>query len=95
MSKRYNVCSPRPKKDGGTWWCRVGTAFEGEKGINVLFDSLPLPDKDGRVSVSLFEQREDQQGAAQAGAVQETAPAGRRSSLSRDPEDSIPFSAEF
>lgn len=55
MAKRYDVLTPRAKKDGGTYWHRVGIAFEGEKGINILFDSLPLPDKDGRCSVSLFE----------------------------------------
>lgn len=66
MNKRYDVCSPRQKKDGGTFWHRVGTAFEGQKGINLVFDSLPLPDAEGRVSVSLFEPRQnDQRGGGQ------------------------------
>lgn len=56
--KRYDVCAPRAGKDGKTFWHRIGTAFDGEKGIGILFDSLPLPDKDGRVSVRLFEPRE-------------------------------------
>lgn len=59
MSKRFDVLSPRPKKDGGTFWHRVGTAFEGEKGISITFDSLPLPDAEGKVRVSLFEPREN------------------------------------
>ena len=58
MTKRFDVLSPRPKKDGTTYWHRVGTAFEGEKGISILFDSLPMPDKEGRCSVALFEPRE-------------------------------------
>jgi hypothetical protein len=58
--KRLDVLSPRPKKDGGTYWHRVGTAWEGEKGISITFDSLPLPDKEGQVRVSLFEPRESQ-----------------------------------
>lgn len=59
MSKRFDVCSPRPRKDSDKpYWHRVGTAFEGEKGMNLVFDSLPLPDKEGRVSVFLFEQKE-------------------------------------
>lgn len=58
MTTRWDVLSPRAKKDGGTHWHRVGTAFQGAKGINIVFDSLPLPDAEGRVSVSLFEPRE-------------------------------------
>lgn len=59
MAKRYDVCSPRPRKDSDKpFWHRVGTAWEGEKGINITFDSLPLPDKEGRVSVALFEPRD-------------------------------------
>ena len=54
MSKRYDVMAPRAKKDGGTFWVRVGTAFEGEKGTQVIFDALPLPDGEGRVVVNLF-----------------------------------------
>lgn len=58
MADRFDVCSPRPKKDGGTFWQRVGTAWKGDKGINIVFDALPLPDAEGRCSVSLFEPRE-------------------------------------
>jgi hypothetical protein len=59
MSKRWDVSAPRHNaKTDKTFWHRVGTAFEGEKGIGIVFDSLPLPDKDGRVAVRLFEPRE-------------------------------------
>ncbi|TKD50187.1 hypothetical protein [Sphingomonas baiyangensis] len=58
MAKRFDVLTPRKKNDGGTFWHRVGTAWEGDKGINIVFDSLPMPDADGRCSVSLFEPRE-------------------------------------
>lgn len=62
MTKMLDVCSPRPRKNSDKpYWHRVGTAFEGEKGMNLVFDSLPLPDKDGRVSVFLFEQRDKTQ----------------------------------
>lgn len=60
MAKRFDVLSPRPKKDGGTFWHRVGTAWQGDKGINITFDSLPIADAEGRVSVSLFEPRDQQ-----------------------------------
>lgn len=57
MAKRWDVMSPRPGREK-TFWHRVGTAFEGQKGINIVFDSLPIPDSEGRVSVSLFEPRQ-------------------------------------
>ena len=81
MSKRYDVLAPRKKKDGGTFWHRVGTAWEGEEGINITFDSLPLPDSEGRVSVSLFEPREDNKRAGKA--------SGKPMSEALD--DTIPF----
>lgn len=81
---RWDVLSPRPKKDGGTFWHRVGTAWQGDKGINVTFDSLPIPDAEGRVSVSLFEPREKQSRTPPDDFVAgETPPA--------DLDDAIPF----
>ncbi len=59
MKKRFDVCSPRPRKDSDKpYWHRVGTAFEGDKGMSIVFDSLPMPDKEGRTSVFLFEAKE-------------------------------------
>jgi hypothetical protein len=84
--KRYDVMAPRAKKDGGTFWVRVGTAFDGDKGIGIEFDCLPLPDKEGRVSVRLFEPRERT-------AAQSAPAAGYPSYSSRggDLDDSVPF----
>lgn len=52
MTTRYDVSSPRAGKDGKTFWHRIGTAFPAKDGdgMNVVLESLPLPDKDGRVS---------------------------------------------
>lgn len=62
MAKRYDVCTPRPKKDGGTYWVKVGSAWEGDRGIQVVFDALPMPDTEGRCAVNLFEPKpRDQQ----------------------------------
>ena len=58
MSKRYDICTPRKSKDGKTFWTRIGTAFEGDKGIQLIFDALPLPDAEGRCVANLFEPRE-------------------------------------
>jgi hypothetical protein len=55
MNKRYDICTPRESSQGKTFWTRIGTAFEGEKGIQLVFDALPLPDSKGRVVANLFE----------------------------------------
>lgn len=57
MSKRYDIMAPRKGKDK-TFWTRIGTAFEGDKGIQLIFDALPLPDAEGRCVANLFEPRE-------------------------------------
>jgi hypothetical protein len=58
MSTRKDICTPRKKKDGGTYWVKIGTAWEGDKGIQLVFDALPIPDDQGRVVANLFEPRE-------------------------------------
>lgn len=59
MSNRKDICTPRAKKDGGTYWVKIGTAWENDKGIQLVFDALPLPDKEGRVVANLFEPRDN------------------------------------
>lgn len=52
MTTRYDVTTPRKRKDGNTFWMRIGSAWpakEGE-GFNVELDALPLPDAEGRCS---------------------------------------------
>lgn len=59
MAQRYQLVSPRPKKDGGTFWHPVGTAWAKDNGsFSLVFDSLPIPDKDGRVMVLMSEPRQ-------------------------------------
>ena len=70
MTKRYDVCSPRTRKDRDgqpkTYWVKVGTAWENEKGISITFDALPLPDEKGECRALLFEPKPKQTtGAAQ------------------------------
>lgn len=89
MAKRFDVLTPRKKNDGGTFWHRVGTAWEGDKGINIVFDSLPMPDADGRCSVSLFEPRDNQHqggGNRQQGGSQ-----GRGNVHPDDLDDRVPY----
>lgn len=56
---RYDLISPRPRKDGKTHWQKIGAAFERDKGgFSLVFDALPLPDAEGRVSVLMTEPKE-------------------------------------
>ena len=59
MADWYDVSSPRKKKDGGTYWQKVGSAQkrDGDR-WNVYFDALPLPEETGRCMVGIFPRRE-------------------------------------
>jgi hypothetical protein len=85
VAKRYDISSPRQRGDK-TYWVRIGSAFEDEKGISLVFDALPLPDKDGRCSARLFEPRERDQGG---GAPRTQNPA--REPVGYDDSDDVPF----
>lgn len=87
MDKRYDVMSPKKRGDK-TFWARVGTAWDGDKGIRIDFDSLPLPDAEGRCSVFLFEPRERDSGTGGGGrGNQSRAPAA----FDADLDDDVPF----
>lgn len=81
-SKRYDICTPRKGKDDKTFWTRIGTAWENDKGIQLVFDALPLPDADGRCVANLFEPkpRDGQSGQK-----------GNNSFATDDLDDSIDF----
>lgn len=85
MAKMYEMKAPRAKNDGSTYWHRVGTAWESEKGIQLVFDSLPLPDADGRCAVNLYEPRERDGGPRTKGSYADRAPP------QDDLDDSVPF----
>ena len=76
MPKRYDIMAPRKGRDK-TFWTRIGTAFEGDKGIQLVFDALPIPDSEGRVVANLFDPK------PRNGAVSQSA----RESL----DDGVPF----
>lgn len=79
MATRFDAMSPRPKKDGGTFWVRVGTAFVGDRGTQIILDALPIPDAEGRVVINLFEPRD------------RDAPPRQSSRQTADLDDSVPF----
>ena len=87
MNTRFDICTPRPKKDGGSYWVKIGSAWQGDKGIQLVFDALPIPDAEGRCVANLFEprSRDDQHKAnfnrSQQGGGRQTA----------DLDDEVPF----
>jgi hypothetical protein len=67
---RYDLLSPRKSKDDKTRWHKIGAAFPRDKGgFSLVFDSLPLPDADGRVSLMMWEAkpRDEGQGSSAGG----------------------------
>lgn len=96
---RYNLISPRPRKDGKTYWHTVGTAFPRDKGgFSLVFDSLPLPDAEGRIMLLMTEADQDRrrgESASERGGYDQSptsgAPAGGRGGM----DDEIPFLMEW
>ena len=64
MNDRYDISTPRKKKDGGTYWVKIGTAWFSDKSKQLVFDALPLPDAEGRCVANLFEPRDDRERSA-------------------------------
>ena len=62
MTDRYDIKSPRERKDGKTYWLKVGTMFPGDGDqYTLILDALPLPDKEGRVVLKAYPPREDKE----------------------------------
>ena len=88
---RYDICTPRPKKDGGTYWLRIGQMFparDGE-GFSIKLDALPLPNEKGEVWIKAFVPRE--QADDRKPTRQQAGGAARSHGAERDDLDSIPF----
>jgi hypothetical protein len=63
---RLDACIPRKKKDGGTYWVKIGSIWtKDDGGISMELDALPLPDESGRCVVKGFVPREKVQQAPQ------------------------------
>jgi hypothetical protein len=87
MSKRYDIATPRKGKDDKTFWTRIGTAWENDKGIQLVFDALPLPDAEGRCVANLFEPRDNRSGARDRNDAQGRAGSQQSYRGSRDDDD--------
>lgn len=88
---RYDLVSPRKGKDDKTRWFKVGAAFPREKGgFQLVFDALPLPDADGRVTLMMWEAQERDGQSSQARAADRAQrPTGGRAY--DDMQDEVPF----
>ena len=91
---RFDLVSPRKGRDDKTRWHKVGAAFPRDKGgYQLVFDSLPLPDAEGRVTLMMWEAQERDGQAPRGNNPPQSggAPAGGRS----DMDDEIPFAPEW
>lgn len=91
-SKLYKVLSPIPKRDGGTYWMRVGTGFINKRdptSINFTLDAVPK-----NLEFTLKELTEDdlRRSADRAPTPPALATAGPASpSLAKFPPSELPF----
>lgn len=68
MSKRYSVVQAKDVQGRDKpVWLRHGIAFEGDKGISIKLESLPLPNEKGEVWLRLFEDDGSRGGQQQRG----------------------------
>lgn len=81
MATRYDACTPRKSKDGKTFWLKIGSGWQSDKGMQVVLDALPMPDAEGRCVINLFEPKPREQAAGWTG----------RAPARDDDADSIPF----
>ena len=88
MNNRKDICTPRKKSDGGTYWVKIGTAWENEKGIQLVFDALPIPDAEGRCVANLFDPK-PRDGAQRDQQHRQNLGSGPR--VDDDLDDQIPF----
>lgn len=85
---RYDLLSPRKGRDDKTRWHKVGAAFPRDKGgFQLVFDSLPLPDNEGRVTLMMWEAQEREQGRAQPS----SRGGDQRQGSGYDLNDDVPF----
>lgn len=55
----HNLYTPIDKPDGGTIWHKIGVTWAGKKPntYQLEFNSLPLPNSNGKVLVQMFENK--------------------------------------
>lgn len=68
MSKPFKLATPRPGKDGKTYWTDIGTMWpmDGNR-FSINLDALPIPQmKDGKLELRViaFPPKDDQGGSS-------------------------------
>ena len=60
MTKPFTVSTPRKRKDGKTFWLKIGAAWSRDDGgFMVKLDANPLPDAEGNATLLISPPRED------------------------------------
>lgn len=88
-SDYMDVISFRARGDGKAYPHKIGSAKRTDKGISVFLDSLPIPDKDGRVSLLISAPRESSGSGGSGGNPRRAQPARRQDDFEDD--TTIPF----
>ena len=79
----FDVVSPRDRTEGGTHWHTIGAAWSNSRGgFTLELNSLPLPDREGKVKIMLFPFTEKDSAAS----TQKLKPA-----FDSDLDDDVPF----
>jgi hypothetical protein len=97
MTTRYDILSPREDRQGKTRWHKIGAAFPRDKGgFSIVLDALPLPDKEGRVSLLMGEplERGGQSPASDNRGLSSAGYSAPPSGGVPDVDDEIPFAPQ-
>lgn len=89
MATRRDICVPRHKKDGGTYWVKIGTAWDNDGKTQLVFDALPIPDAEGRCVANLFEPRDNSDNPRGRSAAADRQQASSRAAAPLD--DDVPW----
>jgi len=86
MKKTLRVVQPRKRRNDPdkTDWTRLGIAWSDSKGTRIKLNALPIPDENGEVWISLFE---DDGSGGKAGGNPDNPDNSNKSGM----DDEIPF----
>lgn len=94
QKKSFKVLAPIEKTDGGTWWMRVGSAFENkDMSLNLHLYALPTATKNGEIKLQIRELTEEdlRQSAERRASYASRAVTSGAGSTAHAVQDSIPF----
>ena len=90
--RTYKVMTPVPKKDGSTFWMRIGTGYPGKDGaLNLYLDALPTTKSDGKTMIYVREMDERDFERRNPDAPRTDAPRADRRNQGALGADGVPF----